>query len=82
MIMMDGSEGTLALEENGKQLRFDDPYDVYANKDPRLFASVYLPDLLAKVPELNGKEVLSFLIMKNIRQQVSRMEEIRLKSMV
>ena len=41
---VDGSEGTLRLEdENGNQLRFDDPYEVFANKDPRLFASIYLP---------------------------------------
>ena len=40
---VDGSKGTLKLEENGKPLRFDDPYEVFANKDPRLFASVYLP---------------------------------------
>ena len=40
---IDGSEGSLKLEENGKSIRFDDPYDVFANKDPRLFASVYLP---------------------------------------
>lgn len=41
---IDGSEGTLKLkDENGKLLRFEDPYDIFANKDPRLFASVYLP---------------------------------------
>lgn len=40
---IDGSEGSLKLEENGKQRRFDDPYELFANKDPRLFASVFLP---------------------------------------
>lgn len=41
---VDGSEGTLVLEdENGDPLRFDDPYELFTNKDPRLFASVYLP---------------------------------------
>lgn len=41
---IDGSDGTLKLEdENGKPLRFDEPYDLFTNKDPRLFASVYLP---------------------------------------
>ena len=39
----DGSDGTLTLEENGKPIRFDDPYEVFNGKDPRLFASVYLP---------------------------------------
>lgn len=41
---VDGSAGTLKLEDaSGKPLRFDSPYDAFANKDPRLFASVYLP---------------------------------------
>ena len=41
---VDGSVGTLKLEDaSGKPLRFDSPYDAFANKDPRLFASVYLP---------------------------------------
>lgn len=41
---VDGSEGTLTLEDaSGNPLRFDDPYDAFVNKDPRLFASVYLP---------------------------------------
>lgn len=39
----DGSDGTLTLEEDGKPIRFDDPYEVFNGKDPRLFASVYLP---------------------------------------
>jgi len=41
---VDGSDGTLKLEDgNGKPLRFSNPYDLFANKDPRLFASIYLP---------------------------------------
>lgn len=41
---VDGTEGTLVIEdENGDKRRFDDPYDLFTNKDPRLFASVYLP---------------------------------------
>lgn len=40
----DGTEGTLELTgKDGKPLRFDDPYDVFAGKDPRLYATVYLP---------------------------------------
>lgn len=40
----DGSEGTLKLENaDGSKRRFDDPFELFANKDPRLFASVYLP---------------------------------------
>lgn len=40
----DGTEGTLKLtDKDGKPLRFDNPYDLFAGKDPRLFASVYLP---------------------------------------
>lgn len=40
----DGTEGTLKLtDKDGKPLRFDDPYELFAGKDPRLFASVYLP---------------------------------------
>ena len=41
---VDGSEGTLQLEdENGQPRRFDNPYDLFANKDPRLYATIYLP---------------------------------------
>lgn len=41
---IDGSEGTLAIEDaNGNPIRYDEPIDIFANKDPRLFASVYLP---------------------------------------
>jgi len=40
----DGTEGKLKLTDaNGKPLRFNNPYDLFADKDPRLFASVYLP---------------------------------------
>ena len=40
----DGTAGTLKLTDaNGKPLRFNNPYDLFADKDPRLFASVYLP---------------------------------------
>ena len=40
----DGTAGTLKLEnEDGTKRRFDDPYNLFENKDPRLLASVYLP---------------------------------------
>lgn len=41
----DGSDGKLKIyEADGVTLRrFDNPYDLFKNKDPRLFASVYLP---------------------------------------
>ena len=41
---VDGSKGTLAVTDNsGKPLRFDNMYDLFDGKDPRLHASVYLP---------------------------------------
>lgn len=41
---LDGSEGTLVLTNpDGSARAFDDPMELFANKDPRLFASVYLP---------------------------------------
>ena len=41
---IDGSEGTLKLEnEDGTPIRLSDPYDLFKNKDPRMFASVYVP---------------------------------------
>lgn len=41
---VDGTAGTLSLtDQDGKQRRFSDPYEVFVNKDPRLFASVFLP---------------------------------------
>lgn len=40
----DGTTGTLRLEDtNGQPCRFDNPLDLFEGKDPRLFASVYLP---------------------------------------
>ncbi|MCD7935440.1 MAG: RagB/SusD family nutrient uptake outer membrane protein [Tannerellaceae bacterium] len=41
---LDGTDGTLQLENaDGTPRRFDDPYELFGEKDPRLFASVYLP---------------------------------------
>lgn len=46
---IDGSPGTLRLtDENGQPHRFDDPMELFAGKDPRLFASVYLPGSACK----------------------------------
>jgi hypothetical protein len=40
----DGSDGALKLNDaNGKPIRYDDMFDLFEGKDPRLFASVYLP---------------------------------------
>ncbi len=40
----DGSDGTLHLTNtDGTLLRFESPYDLFQNKDPRLSASIYLP---------------------------------------
>ncbi len=40
----DGSEGTLKLTDgSGTPLRFDNLYDVFQNKDPRMYATIYLP---------------------------------------
>lgn len=40
----DGTQGTLKLTDaSGKPLRFNNPYDLFAGKDPRLFATIYLP---------------------------------------
>lgn len=40
----DGREGSLQLEDaSGQPLRFDDPYELFAGKDPRLYATIYLP---------------------------------------
>jgi hypothetical protein len=40
----DGSSGELKIEdENGKTCEYDNPMDLFTGKDPRLFASVYLP---------------------------------------
>ncbi|MDD4514205.1 RagB/SusD family nutrient uptake outer membrane protein [Massilibacteroides sp.] len=41
---VDGREGTLILTDNtGKPRRFDSMYELFEGKDPRLYASVYLP---------------------------------------
>ena len=53
---IDGSEGTLKIEDaNGNLLRFDDPYDLFANKDPRLFASIYLPGSPCQTTKIEWK---------------------------
>lgn len=40
----DGSKGTLKLDDaNGNPIRYENCYDLFKGKDPRLFASVYLP---------------------------------------
>lgn len=41
---IDGTDGKLNLtDKNGSPIRLQNPYDLFANKDPRLFASIYLP---------------------------------------
>lgn len=41
---IDGSEGTLKTEdESGNFIEFDNPYDLFKDKDPRLLASVLVP---------------------------------------
>jgi len=41
---LDGTPGTLRLtDENGTPRRFDNPYELFQGKDPRLYASVYMP---------------------------------------
>lgn len=67
---VDGSEGTLKLEDqNGKQLRFDDPYDLFANKDPRLFASVFLPGSPCKGSNVEWKR--GIIVSDNERYQAT-----------
>ena len=40
----DGSEGKLNIDNaDGTKRRFETPFELFENKDPRLFASVYLP---------------------------------------
>lgn len=40
----DGSAGILkTTDAGGAPIRYDNPYDIFNDKDPRLFASVYLP---------------------------------------
>jgi hypothetical protein len=41
---IDGSDGKLQLNDSlGNPRRFSNPYELFKGKDPRLFASVYLP---------------------------------------
>lgn len=41
---LDGTPGTLQLTDaNGTPRRFDNPYELFQGKDPRLYASVYMP---------------------------------------
>lgn len=41
----DGSQGTLKTEDaSGKTIAYDDPADIFKNKDPRFFASVLYPN--------------------------------------
>ncbi|SEN22652.1 Starch-binding associating with outer membrane [bacterium A37T11] len=49
----DGSDGKLKLnDDNGTPRSFDDPFELFAGKDPRLFGSVYLPG-----SALQGKKI-------------------------
>lgn len=67
---VDGSEGTLKLEDqNGKQLRFDNPYDLFANKDPRLYASVFLPGSPCKGSTVDWKR--GIIVSDNERYQAT-----------
>lgn len=67
---VDGSEGTLKLEdEKGNKLRFDDPYDLFANKDPRLFASVYLPGSPCQSTKIEWKR--GIIVSDNERYQAT-----------
>lgn len=40
---IDGRPGTLVVTENGAPKEYDHPLDLFAGKDPRLAATVYLP---------------------------------------
>lgn len=40
---IDGRSGELNIQENGISKQYDNPYELFEGKDPRLFASVYLP---------------------------------------
>ena len=67
---IDGSEGTLKLEdENGKQIHYNDPYDIFANKDPRLFASVYLPGSPCQSTKMEWKR--GIIVSENERYQAT-----------
>lgn len=67
---IDGTTGTLQLEdENGTKLRFQDPYDLFANKDPRLFASVYLPGSPCQSTKIEWKR--GIIVSDNERHQAT-----------
>jgi hypothetical protein len=52
----DGSDGALRLTEtDGTPRRFDNVYDLFAGKDPRLFASVFLPGSSCKGSKIEWK---------------------------
>ncbi|MDR2058433.1 MAG: RagB/SusD family nutrient uptake outer membrane protein [Dysgonamonadaceae bacterium] len=40
---IDGAPGKLPVEKEATPIQYDHPLDLFAGKDPRLFASVYLP---------------------------------------
>ncbi len=41
---IDGTDGTIKVQnEDGSPIKLANPYDLFANKDPRLLASVYVP---------------------------------------
>ncbi|MCD7849709.1 MAG: RagB/SusD family nutrient uptake outer membrane protein [Parabacteroides sp.] len=67
---IDGSEGTLKIkDENGKQVRYDDPIDIFKDKDPRLFASVYLPGSPCQSTKIEWKRGL--IVSDNERHQAT-----------
>ena len=40
----DGSDGKLKIQDDkGNYISYDSPYDIFKGKDPRLFASIYVP---------------------------------------
>lgn len=53
----DGSEGTLKIyEADGVTLRrYDEPFDIFQGKDPRLFASVYMPGSPCQTTKIEWK---------------------------
>lgn len=67
---VDGSEGTLKIADaNGKQVRYDDPIDIFKNKDPRLFASVYLPGSPCQSTKIEWKR--GIIVSDNERYQAT-----------
>lgn len=67
---VDGSEGTLKIADaNGKQVRYDDPIDIFKNKDPRLFASVYLPGSPCQSTKIEWKR--GIIVSDNERHQAT-----------